>query len=48
LEQLVAGEERHYSQYDIEHEKIQQFGERYLALQSLPRSQGAATGAGSG
>jgi bacterioferritin len=48
FEQLVADEERHYSQYDIEHEKIQQFGERYLALQSLPRTQGAATGAGSG
>lgn len=45
FEQLVADEERHYAQYDIEYEKIQQFGERYLALQSLPSNPAAAGGA---
>lgn len=35
FEGLVDDEERHYSQYDLELEKINKFGEQYLALQAL-------------
>jgi len=35
FEGLVADEERHFSQYDDEVLKIEKFGERYLALQSM-------------
>jgi bacterioferritin len=35
FESLVDDEERHFSQYDLELEKINKFGERYLALQSV-------------
>jgi bacterioferritin len=35
FEGLVDDEERHYSQYDLEIEKITKFGDRYLALQSM-------------
>lgn len=45
FEQLVADEERHYDQYDIEVENITKFGERYLALQSIERSKNLSTGA---
>lgn len=38
FEQLVADEERHYDQYDIEMENLQKFGDNYLALQSIERS----------
>jgi bacterioferritin len=38
FEELVADEERHYSQYDTELENIQKFGANYLALQSMERS----------
>jgi len=38
FEELVADEERHYSQYDTELENIQKFGTNYLALQSMERS----------
>lgn len=46
FEDLVADEERHYNQYDIEMENIKKFGENYLALQSIERSktQSAAGG----
>jgi bacterioferritin len=44
FEQLVADEEVHYAQYDNEWDKVNQFGERYLALQSLSRSQNTSTG----
>jgi bacterioferritin len=44
FEQLVADEELHYSQYDDEVEKIKQFGDRYLALQSIERSKANASG----
>jgi bacterioferritin len=43
FEGLVADEERHYSQYDLELEKIERFGERYLALQSIEGSRGSAS-----
>jgi bacterioferritin len=45
FEQLVADEERHYDQYDIEVENITKFGDRYLALQSIERSKNLAGGA---
>lgn len=35
FEGLVDDEERHFGQYDLELEKINKFGERYLALQSV-------------
>lgn len=46
FEQLVADEERHYDQYDHELEKVNQFGDRYLALQSIERSKSISSGAG--
>lgn len=38
FEDLVADEERHLDQYDVELENIKKFGEKYLALQSIERS----------
>ena len=38
FEQLVADEERHFDQYDIEMENLEKFGDNYLALQSIERS----------
>ena len=46
FEDLVADEERHYDQYDMEAENIKKFGERYLALQSIERSKNIAAGTG--
>ncbi len=48
FEQLVADEERHYDQYDIEVENISKFGDRYLALQSIERSKNLAGGLAEG
>jgi len=45
FEGLVADEERHYDQYDIEVENIEKFGDRYLALQSIERSKSTGAGA---
>jgi bacterioferritin len=45
FEKLVADEERHYDQYDLEVEKIEKFGDRYLALQSIERSKSIGGGA---
>ena len=42
FEGLIADEERHYDQYDMEVDSIDKFGERYLALQSIERSKAAA------
>lgn len=45
FEGLVAEEERHYDQYDTEHDNLKKFGDRYLALQSIERSKNlSATG----
>jgi len=44
FEQLVADEEVHFSQYDHELGKVKQFGDRYLALQSIERSKSQASG----
>jgi bacterioferritin len=38
FESLAAEEERHYDQYEREVENIQNFGDHYLALQSIERS----------
>jgi bacterioferritin len=35
----VDDEERHFSQYDLEVQKIEKFGEQFLALQSIERSE---------
>jgi bacterioferritin len=35
FEDLVADEERHFSQYDNEIDNIERFGDSYLALQSM-------------
>jgi len=46
FESLVADEERHYNQFDMESDKIEKFGERYLALQAAESSREAASGPG--
>lgn len=38
FEDLVADEERHFDQFDVEMENMQKFGKNYLALQSIERS----------
>ena len=38
FEDLVMDEERHFDQYDTELENMKQFGDNYLALQSIERS----------
>lgn len=45
FEFLVDDEERHFSQYDQEMEKINKFGEQFLALQSMEGSKAAPAGA---
>lgn len=42
FESLVADEERHYDQYDVELENLDKFGDSYLALQSIERSKARA------
>lgn len=44
FEGLVADEERHYSQFDIEVINLEKYGERYLALQSIEGSKKSASG----
>lgn len=43
FETLVADEERHYDQYDVEMDNLKRFGDNYLALQSIERSKTIAT-----
>lgn len=38
FEDIIAEEEKHFDQFDIEVENIIKFGDSYLALQSLERS----------
>lgn len=45
FEQLVSDEEVHFAQYDNELDKVKQFGDRYLALQSIERAKSQVTGA---
>ena len=44
LEDLVAEEEGHFSNYDDELTNLKRFGERYLALQSMERSRSGGMG----
>ncbi|WP_303922286.1 ferritin-like domain-containing protein [Draconibacterium sediminis] len=44
FEALVADEERHGDQYDVEMENLKKFGDNYLALQSIERSKNIASG----
>ncbi|MBL1215504.1 MAG: bacterioferritin [Ignavibacteriae bacterium] len=44
FESLVVDEERHFDQYDTEIDNIEQFGDRYLALQSIERSKERESG----
>lgn len=44
FEDLVADEERHYDQYDIELDNMAKFGDRYLALQSIERAKSRVSG----
>jgi len=44
FEKLVADEEGHYDIFDNELDKVKQFGDRYLALQSIERSKAQAGG----
>ena len=44
FEDLVAQEEGHFDIFDNEVDKVKAFGERYLALQSIERSQRLAAG----
>ncbi|NLG73189.1 MAG: bacterioferritin [Chloroflexi bacterium] len=39
FEDLVADEEGHYDNFDIEVENIDKYGERYLALQAIQRGE---------
>lgn len=45
FEDLVADEERHFDQYDTELDNLKQFGDNYLALQSIERSKNLSAGA---
>ncbi len=44
FEELVADEEKHFEQYDIEIENLKKFGDNYLALQSIERSKSTSQG----
>jgi bacterioferritin len=44
FEGLVADEERHFDQYDVEMNNIRKFGDSYLALQSIEHSKNLAAG----
>lgn len=46
FEDLVAEEEGHYDQFDTEHEKLEQYGDKYLALQSMESSKSRLTSGG--
>ncbi len=43
FEALVEDEERHFDQYDKEMENMENFGDNYLALQSIERSKTIST-----
>lgn len=44
FESLVGDEERHFDQYDTELDNLHNFGDRYLALQSIERSKNLSAG----
>lgn len=41
FEALVADEENHFDQFDVELDNLKRFGDKYLALQSIERSKSA-------
>jgi bacterioferritin len=45
FEDLVADEEGHYDVFDTELDKVEQFGDRFLALQAIERSKTVSSGA---
>lgn len=45
FEELVADEERHFDQYDVELGHLDEYGLNYLALQSIERSKRLSAGA---
>lgn len=44
FESLIAEEEEHYDQFDVELDHVKNFGDRYLALQALERTKASASG----
>ncbi len=44
FEDLVAEEEGHFDQFDLEVDKLKQYGDKYLALQSMESSKSRLTG----
>jgi len=46
FEDLVVDEERHFDQFDTEMDNLEQYGDSYLALQSIERSKSRSLGAG--
>lgn len=44
FEQLVVDEEGHFAQFDNELDKVNLYGDRYLALQSIERSKNISAG----
>lgn len=44
FEDLVADEERHYDQFDVELDNVKKHGDNYLALQSIERSKTISAG----
>ena len=38
FEELVASEEGHYDNFDVQEQHLEKFGEQFLALQSIERS----------
>ena len=46
FEDLVVDEERHFDQFDTELENLAQYGDSYLALQSIERSKNISASAG--
>lgn len=46
FEELVADEERHYDQFDVEIDNLKKFGDNYLALQSIEGSKSRISSAG--
>ncbi len=45
FEDLVADEERHYDNFDVQEEHLKKFGEQYLALQAMERAKQGGSGA---
>lgn len=46
FEELVVDEERHFDQYDTELDHLAEYGDSYLALQSIERSKRTSAGPG--